>query len=143
LHVDSLTVDCDGDAILVQAHPAGPTCHTGDPSCFHNPLQGQMAPGATVLGELVQVLKERRRTLPEGSYAARLFSGGVDRIGKKVIEEAGESVIAAKNRSHEELAAELADLWFHSLMLAVDADLELDAVFTELKKRRGLPPRDA
>ena len=114
-------------------------CHTGRPNCFFNHLEGEESVGnsADVLGELVQVLKDRNRRRPEGSYTAQLFDGGVDRIGKKVIEEAGEAVIAAKNPDKGELVNELADLWFHSLMLAVDAEVEPQAVWAELRRRRG------
>lgn len=141
LHVTAVTLDCDGDALLVQAHPAGPTCHTGSPSCFQYPLQGEIAPGAAVLGQVLQVLRQRKRDLPEGSYTTKLFQGGVDRIGKKVIEEAGEVVIAAKNPDREALVGELADLWFHSLVLLAEQGLELDEVFAELARRQGLAPR--
>lgn len=139
LKLVSIAADCDGDALLVKAKPTGPVCHTGQPNCFFNHLEGEEAAGnsAAVLGELVQVLKDRKRQRPEGSYTARLFEGGVDRIGKKVIEEAGEAVIAAKNPDKEALVNELADLWFHSLMLAVDAEVEPEAIWAELRRRRG------
>lgn len=93
--------------------------------------------GAAVIDELVATIAARRRERPEGSYTAKLLHEGVDRIGRKIGEEAAEVIIAAKNGSPEELAWEVADLWYHSLVLlaAVGADPEL--VWRQLRDRRG------
>ncbi len=137
LRLVRLTADCDGDALLVEAEPAGPTCHTGATSCFHNPLLGAPAedPSATA-AELLRVIKQRQAERPEGSYVARLFDGGVDRIAKKVAEEAGEVIIAAKNADPAELTREMADLWFHCYVLLVQAGVEPEQVWAELTRRR-------
>ncbi len=120
--------DCDGDALLILAEPEGPSCHRGTDSCF----DGDEPWPATLpwLGRLEAVLKARRAAAdPAGSYTQRLFAQGVDRIGKKVVEEAGEVVIAAKNEDREAFLGEAADLIFHLdlLLLAKGTSLK-DAV---------------
>ena len=122
LRLVELRQDCDGDALLVLAEPAGPTCHTGEPSCFHRRLDGEMAAATRsaasgMLTELSDLIARRAAERPEGSYVVKLLDGGVDRIGKKIGEEAAEVIIAAKNNSAAELTWELADLLFHSLLL--------------------------
>ena len=116
--------DCDGDALLILAEPEGPSCHRGTESCF----DGDAPWPATLpwLGRLEAVLEARRAAAdPAGSYTQRLFAQGVDRIGKKVVEEAGEVVIAAKNEDREAFLGEAADLIFHLdlLLLAKGATL--------------------
>ncbi len=136
--------DCDGDAVLLLAEPMGPACHTGERSCFFQPLAGPeeepdaapAVPDAVVLAELEEVIATRDRERPEGSYTARLLAGGVDRTAKKVVEEAGEVVIAAKNADPEEIAREMADLWFHSLVLLRSVGVPASAVWQELRRRR-------
>jgi len=135
-------LDCDSDTILIQVEPQGPVCHTGSQSCFFQEVEGlskeegQDAGDPAIVGELFNVILERKRTMPEGSYTRYLFEHGVDKIGKKVIEEAGESVIAAKNGEPGPIAAEVADLWYHSLVLLAATGLTPEDVFRELQKRR-------
>lgn len=144
LNLKAAWVDCDGDAILLQVEPTGPVCHTGEESCFFQPLYAQnlegtpepQVPGPEFLEELWKVILERKETMPSGSYVASLFEKGIDQIGKKVIEEAGETAIAAKNPSPERVISEVADLWFHSLVLLAARGLTPDQVWGELKKRR-------
>jgi len=128
--------DCDQDALLVRVHPQGPACHTGDSSCF-----GQVAVAGSdryaILNTLERVIAEREAHRPENSYTTYLFEEGVDKILKKVGEEAGEVIIAAKNRSHEELSWEAADLIFHLLVLLREQQLPLDRVLYELEQRHG------
>ena len=87
------------------------------------------------LNDLFQTIKNRRREKPEGSYVASLFREGEDRIIQKVGEEAVETVIAAKNPDKNRLVSEIADLWFHSLVLLVEKNVSFDDVLAELKKR--------
>ena len=127
----SIATDCDGDAIVVSVEPAGPACHTGDVSCFrHVP-----AP-AIDLGGLTTVLRERFATRTEGSYSAYLFDQGVDKILKKIGEEATEVVIAAKGESPERLVSEISDLVFHLTALLVNEGLSWSDVGAELEKRK-------
>lgn len=140
LKLRAITADCDQDALLLQVEPTGPVCHTGAVSCFFNPVAeaaaepGPAGPG--IMTELFQVIQERGQTRPEGSYTARLLEGGVDRIGKKVVEEAAESIIAAKNAEPQAIAYEVADLLYHTLVLLAATGVPLEAVWEELRKRR-------
>lgn len=142
--IRSIRYDCDGDALVVQVVPNGPACHTGAYSCFSGELAGageQEASAAStdrfaILGELEQLIAEREAERPEGSYTTYLFEKGVDKILKKVGEEAAEVIIAAKNRSHEELRYEASDLIFHLLVLLREQKLPLDHVLNELQRRR-------
>jgi len=139
--VEAISYDCDADSLLLQVRQDGPACHTGEHSCFHRQLW--TAPDAAtnpgqLLRELICLLSERKQAAPPDSYTARLFRGGVDRIAKKVAEEAGEVIIAAKNQSQAELTYELADLLFHCLVLMVNQGVPVQAVVQELVSRRGL-----
>lgn len=133
--------DCDGDALLVLAEPAGPTCHTGQPSCFHAALDGAPAearvPPSSILTQLSDLIAQRAAERPEGSYTVKLLDGGVDRIGKKIGEEAAEVIIAAKNNAPAELSWELADLLYHSLVLLAQQGLPLESVWAELRRRHS------
>jgi phosphoribosyl-ATP pyrophosphohydrolase/phosphoribosyl-AMP cyclohydrolase len=135
--------DCDGDALLVLAEPDGPTCHTGHPTCFHRRLSEERVssrvPRSTILARLADVIHARREQPHEGSYTAGLLHGGVDRIGKKIAEEAAEVIIAAKNHSREEVTYEMADLFYHALVLLENQDVPIEAVWEELERRATSP----
>ncbi|SFJ44111.1 phosphoribosyl-ATP pyrophosphatase /phosphoribosyl-AMP cyclohydrolase [Halobacillus dabanensis] len=139
--VKSIRYDCDQDALLVQVVPAGPACHKGDYSCFSESLTGTDATPKEnryqILDQLQSVLAERKATLPEGSYTSQLFQEGVDRIAKKIGEEAGEVIIAAKNDDAEEIALESADLLFHLLLILTDRGVPLDNVLAVLEERHS------
>ncbi|HEX5726311.1 MAG TPA: phosphoribosyl-ATP diphosphatase, partial [Longimicrobiaceae bacterium] len=120
--------------------------HTGERTCFHRTVDadGALSPAPDarpVLARLEEVLAARRAERPEGSYATRLFAGGLDRILRKVGEEAAETIIAAKNEGTAELRAEAADLLFHLLVLCREKGLPLDEVLGELEQRFGAAPR--
>jgi len=143
LNVRGVSLDCDGDTILLQVEPTGPACHTGATSCFFTPLAKEgldiaKAPAALrdVLRELAAVIEERKRTKPESSYTAKLLQGGIDRVGQKVIEEAGEAALAAMKPDKTSVASEVADLWYHTLVLLAACDLKPEDVWEELRKRR-------
>jgi phosphoribosyl-ATP pyrophosphohydrolase/phosphoribosyl-AMP cyclohydrolase len=134
-HVQSvrkLSLDCDCDTILVEVEPAGPACHKGDYSCFGTEprLDG-------FLSELAGVIASRKETRPEGSYTAYLFDSGLDKILKKVGEEAAETIIAAKNASSEELVRETSDLLYHLLVLLAERGIAPDEVVSELRSRHA------
>ncbi|HTW82811.1 MAG TPA: bifunctional phosphoribosyl-AMP cyclohydrolase/phosphoribosyl-ATP diphosphatase HisIE [Candidatus Sulfotelmatobacter sp.] len=140
--VVSISVDCDADALLYRVVPAGPACHTGAPSCFATtvplPGAGDAPDGAAFAGalaNLARTIAARKANPPPGSYTAKLFAGGVDRIGKKIGEEATEVVIAAKNDDRGELVWETADLLYHTLVLLAERGVALDEVGTELSRR--------
>jgi phosphoribosyl-ATP pyrophosphohydrolase/phosphoribosyl-AMP cyclohydrolase len=132
--VVTLATDCDNDAIVVLVEPAGPACHTGARSCFDLQLPEQQ-PG-DLLHELYEVIKSRKQERPAGSYTAYLFDNGLDKILKKVGEEAAETIIAAKNEDRQQLIAETADLLYHLLVMLVQREVNLDEVRGELAQRR-------
>ena len=141
LRLRSASVDCDGDAVLLEVLPDGPACHTGSATCFFTPLEeapdyshGDGGPG--ILEELFSVIQERKRDMPEGSYTADLLREGVDRVSQKVIEEAGETAIAGVKGDAEHLAEETADLMYHALVLLAAAGVTPEQVWASLRKRR-------
>jgi phosphoribosyl-ATP pyrophosphohydrolase/phosphoribosyl-AMP cyclohydrolase len=139
LDLKGLRVDCDADALIYLCEPHGPTCHTGAPSCFFNTLdeipRGETSGEASA--ELFETIRQRQQNGdPASSYVARLLSEGVDRIARKIGEEATEVVIAAKNADREELAHEIADLWFHTYLLLAQQGMTPDDVWEELRSRR-------
>ncbi|MCA0758120.1 bifunctional phosphoribosyl-AMP cyclohydrolase/phosphoribosyl-ATP diphosphatase HisIE [Paenibacillus sp. N4] len=144
----SMAYDCDGDTLLVKVEQNGPACHTGKYSCFFNQIQvqGEAAAGEqpkedrfATLGKLESVIAERYAERPEGSYTTYLFDKGVDKILKKVGEEASEVIIAAKNKDNNELRSETGDLIFHLMVLLRERGLPLDDVIAEIESRHGKP----
>lgn len=95
------------------------------------------AANSALLDEIFETIRERQRTLPEGSYVTHLLQGGVDRVARKVGEEAIEVVLAAKSESPEDVTAEMADLWFHCLVLLAQSGLAPEDIFQELARRHG------
>jgi phosphoribosyl-ATP pyrophosphohydrolase/phosphoribosyl-AMP cyclohydrolase len=137
LTVTDMSLDCDGDAFLIQAVPAGPACHTGADSCFdHSETERQ----ALVPPELWPVIAARGTDRPEGSYTAALFEGGVDAVGRKLTEEATEVLLAAKDHaagtgSANRVSEEAADLVYHLLVLLAERGLSPSDVATVLRNR--------
>jgi phosphoribosyl-AMP cyclohydrolase / phosphoribosyl-ATP pyrophosphohydrolase len=139
LDVHGIRVDCDADALIYLCEPHGPTCHTGAPSCFFNAVD--QVPGAETSGEAAAqlfetILQRRRSGDPNTSYVAKLLRAGVDRVAQKVGEEAVETVIAAKNADREEVAREVADLWFHTFILLAQQGMTPEDVWKVLAERR-------
>jgi phosphoribosyl-AMP cyclohydrolase / phosphoribosyl-ATP pyrophosphohydrolase len=166
--VVDLRLDCDGDALLVRVNPNGPACHTGERSCFFRGVQemteskpnrieekGDSSPLSLVnvaamdlgilLQDLYKLIQERRDQRPEGSYTSYLFNSGLDKILKKVGEEAAETIISAKNAEVDEgrkqLSAEIGDLLYHLLVLMVECDVSLQDILNELNNRAGKPAK--
>ena len=142
--VVAVDADCDMDALRVLVEPSGPACHTGARSCFHHTLESEAAGEAggearadlgAVLERLSSVIAGRERERPAGSYTAYLFNEGLDKILKKVGEEAAETIIAAKNEAPDALAGEVSDLLYHLLVLLVERGVPLGTVATELAAR--------
>jgi len=131
LLLKSLAVDCDNDAILIQAEPQGPTCHKGTQSCFGD----EAAPPLAFLGELDALIARRERERPAGSYTTKLFEGGLRRVAQKVGEEGVETALAAVDQDEAALLGESADLTFHLLVLLRARGLDLAQVVAELQKR--------
>ena len=142
LRLVEMREDCDGDALLILAEPAGPTCHTGARSCFlPAPVEGATprspVPASAILAHLSDLVARRREEQTEGSYTVRLLNSGVDRIAKKVGEEGTEVVIAAMKGDRAELQAELSDLLYHTLVLLEQQGVTLDEVFRVLEQRHS------
>ena len=165
LRVIELILDCDQDAIVVLVQPAGPACHTGERTCFHNAI-GSDVQGLTsdtqrsvevpqskvwtsesrndnreaedlgvLLNQLYDLVESRKRERPEGSYTTYLFDEGLDKILKKVGEESAETIIAAKNKNTNGLVAEVSDLIYHLLVLLVERGVSLDEIRQEMAQR--------
>lgn len=135
LHLKSVHLDCDSDALLVRAEPAGPVCHAGTPTCFADAPNLPMS----FLGELDALVARRSTERPEGSYTTRLFDGGVRGIAQKVGEEGVETALAAVVQGDDELLGESADLLFHLMVLLRARNLGLDDVSVLLARRHRLP----
>lgn len=138
--IADIKFDCDADALVVLVQPAGPACHTGTVSCFSESLLGESAEGSNladykILKDLEQLIADRERERPEGAYTTYLFEKGVDKILKKVGEEASEVIIAAKNRDKEELKWETADLLYHLLVLLREQGLPFKDILGVLNER--------
>lgn len=145
-HVDAVYADCDRDTLLVRVHQEGVACHTGSRTCFFTrldgsggtaaaPLPSAAAGAGAVLDTVERVIQSRRVTPREGSYVSGLLAGGDARIAQKVGEEAAEVVVAALAEGSERLVAEVADLWFHTLVLLGARGLSARHVFAELGRR--------
>lgn len=137
--VVEVVLDCDQDAVLYKVIPKGPACHTGAQSCFHNPVLAATSEGTpqlgTVLEKVYATIQQRIRDLPEGSYVAKMHQAGLDRILKKIGEEAGEVIIAAKNQNPQELSWEASDLLFHLLFTLAEQGLSPDDLAKVLWER--------
>ncbi|WRP06095.1 bifunctional phosphoribosyl-AMP cyclohydrolase/phosphoribosyl-ATP diphosphatase HisIE [Rossellomorea aquimaris] len=136
--VKNITWDCDKDAILVLVDKEGPACHKGEESCFHEGVYGEENSSTeNILLTLEKLIENREIERPEGAYTTYLFEEGVDKILKKVGEEASEVIIAAKNRDSEELKWEVADLFYHVLVLLREQKLPLEDVLEVLVERHN------
>lgn len=147
LILKEMFVDCDGDTILVKAQPVGPTCHTGTRSCFFSPLASSISEKEAALfsgtawggicRRLYEMVGKRKDHPTSDSYVSKLMEGGIDRLLKKVVEEAGEVLLAGKNGDREEIIFEMADLWFHSLIILGHFSIPPEDIYQELGRRFG------
>jgi phosphoribosyl-ATP pyrophosphohydrolase/phosphoribosyl-AMP cyclohydrolase len=137
LNLVELKYDCDQDALLILAQPDGPTCHTNEISCFHNSYVKKEMNNEVdqILYKLQLLINERKNNLPEDSYTTYLFEEGIDKILKKVGEEASEVIIASKNDDPSEVIYEVSDLIYHLLVLLRAQDIDLQEIYQELSKR--------
>ncbi len=137
--------DCDEDALLYRVQQTGAACHTGETSCFYRPLSEPAPPGiGEMMGILERVVQDRLQSLPEGSYVAKLHERGLGYVSQKVVEEAGESIVAALERKPDELIGEAADLLFHLTVLLQESGVGLQDVAAKLAERHqgktAVPP---
>jgi len=131
LDLVSIKIDCDGDTLLVKAVPYGPTCHTGDDTCF-----GDVNPDhKNFINELEAIIADRKKNPTAGSYTGKLFEKGVAKIAQKVGEEATEVVIEAMANNKQLLKEEISDLIYHLLVLMAARDISLEDINLTLKNR--------
>ena len=145
--VKQIRLDCDGDVLLLKVDQKGVACHTGERSCFYRKLQGDQLAEAptgnplweerrtTILQTVHDVIMDRKRNPQEGSYTCKLFSAGQEKILKKVSEEASEVLIASMEDDKEQVVYEVADLFYHVLVLLGFHDIPLTAIYDELQRR--------
>jgi len=133
--VRAMSLDCDNDTLLVEVVPHGPTCHTGNYSCFYRREDNEFT-NSSIITEVYNVILDRKEKMPEGSYVAKKMKEGLDRILKKIGEEAGEFIIAVKNGDEKEIIYELGDLIFHSLLVLGYLDIPVSKLYEELRSRR-------
>lgn len=144
--IKEIYYDCDSDALLLKIRQTGPACHTGNDSCFFNSIElgldeskeqkGCDRSSQEIINELFEVISDRKKNPKEDSYTNYLFNKGIDKILKKVGEESAEVIIAAKNSSVDETRYEMADLFYHLLVLMSKMGMHPNDVFGELKERR-------
>lgn len=138
--VREILYDCDGDALLLKIDQTGVACHTGEYSCFHNSLTGndESAPASShVLEELFEVIEDRKANPVPGSYTNYLLEKGVEKICKKVGEEASETIIAAVKGSNDEVRYEASDLLYHLMVLIANQGMRPEELYDELRSRRS------
>lgn len=132
LHTVSIKADCDRDTLLVEVRPEGPVCHTGTDTCW-----GEQNVGSPLafLSQLQDLIEQRHKEMPEGSYTTSLFNDGLNRMAQKVGEEALEAVIEATNGTNERLIYELSDLFYHIEVLLTSKGLRIEDIAKELQTR--------
>lgn len=137
-YVKSLTIDCDNDTLLAKVKQIGAACHTGNRSCFFNTLVKKEFDDSNpleVFNEVFNVILDRKTNPKEGSYTNYLFDKGIDKILKKVGEEATEIVIAAKNPDSQEVIYELSDFLYHAMVLMAEKGISWEEITRELVRR--------
>ena len=135
-HVQGVHADCDADVLLVQVHQEGVACHTGARSCFFNTLQGGGPPAASMLERIERIVHDRKTSPTSGSYVAGLLAKGEAAVCRKIGEEAVEVVTAALGGEGDtRVVEEVADLWFHTLVLLGERGIAVGAVMDELARR--------
>jgi len=139
LYVKEVLADCDGDTILIKASPAGPTCHTGDDTCFGEKNNRNTRIGEAAFLNYLQkdIIRDRKLHPSDSSYTTSLFKSGINKIAQKVGEEAVEVVIEAKDNDEGLFKNEVSDLLFHLLVLLEQKNIDLDEVISVLRSRHS------
>ncbi len=134
-HIVSITADCDKDALTVMVEPDGPACHTGNETCFFNPVFESEELHEFSYEGLMKLIEGRKTDKKEGSYTTYLFEKGLDKILKKVGEECTEVIIGAKSNDKKETVYEIADLAYHVMVLMIEMGISLEDIHRELASR--------
>ena len=143
LKVKTINIDCDLDSILITALPQGPTCHTGNNSCFENnpeytgSIFSELDKNnqSEIIDQLIKIISSRKISNDENSYTSKLLNSGIKRISQKVVEEAGEVAIACVSNDKEEIINEFSDLFYHMLVLIEASPIDYDDVWKQLNLR--------
>jgi phosphoribosyl-AMP cyclohydrolase / phosphoribosyl-ATP pyrophosphohydrolase len=136
-NIKSVRYDCDSDALLFTVEQVGDiACHTGERSCFHQAEGGQIAPPADTLSQVFGVIRDRQQNPDPKSYTCSLFAGGDNKILKKIGEESAEVVMACKDDDPEDIAGEVADLFYHTLVALAHHNVDIKQVYQKLQERR-------
>ena len=136
-NVRSLRYDCDRDALLIGIEQVGDiACHKGERSCFHQLDEQVVPPPADMLSQVFAVIRDRQTNPSESSYTCKLLQAGDNKILKKIGEEAAEVVMACKDDDPDEIAGEVADLFYHALVALAHHDVDLRTVYRKLQDRR-------
>ena len=144
MDVVDIKPDCDSDSLLIKVNPHGPACHTGEDTCFFQESVSDDWSADTKttdrldleLSELANIIAQRNKELPDGSYTAELLRSGINKIGQKVIEEAGETALASMAESDDNTKNEVADLLYHLLVLLEAKEISLKDIAEVLSSRR-------
>lgn len=136
-HIKSITLDCDNDTLLIKVMQIGVACHTGSYSCFFNEVIEDKSP-SSVFSELFEMIGDRKVNPRENSYTNYLLDAGIDKICKKIGEEASETIIAAKNDDNEETIGEIGDLLYHVFVLMAKQGISLNDVQEKLYQRHQI-----
>lgn len=135
-------IDCDSDCVLFKVLQTGVSCHTGHKTCFFTDIIENNEVDYRIIFDVLETIKDRKENPVKGSYTNYLFEKGLDKILKKIGEEATESVIAAKNKDKVELSNELSDLVYHIMVLMINEGLEPKHIFKVLMEREGRKPEE-
>lgn len=137
--IKSIKLDCDKDTLLISVEQIGAACHTGEYSCFFNEVATfEDEVDSFIIEKVYQMINNRKLTPKEGSYTNYLLEKGVDKICKKIGEEASETIIAAKNADKEELIGEISDLAYHVLVLMLDKEITVEDIKNKLAQRHKI-----
>jgi phosphoribosyl-ATP pyrophosphohydrolase/phosphoribosyl-AMP cyclohydrolase len=151
LDVSAVLVDCDADCLVYLVTPQGPTCHTGAATCFFRraelaagavQISDTEVPASTLLARLEAVLESRKASNAKASYAKSLYEGGAEKIGEKLVEEAGELARAVAGESDERVTSEAADVLFHVMVALRSRGVPFESVLRELHGRTGTSGHD-
>lgn len=133
LKLISLSLDCDKDTILIKAVPTGPTCHTGNPTCFSNDNKHKQ----NTLNSLIGIIKQRKEDYNPDSYTSNLLKEGMPKIAQKIVEEAGElSIASLTDKNSSKIIHEFSDLIYHMLVMLEKADINIEEIWDELELRK-------
>jgi phosphoribosyl-ATP pyrophosphohydrolase/phosphoribosyl-AMP cyclohydrolase len=134
-HVVSIQLDCDRDTLLLRVNQEGVACHLGRMSCFEEVLYGDVSGTMAIVNELKRIIEERKRNPKEGSYTNKLLADEDKRL-KKLVEEAAETILAAKGKDMQAMSWEVADLIYHLMVVLEASELPMENVYRKLAERR-------